>query len=154
VRGTDVLQLLSVASLGLYAGAMLTEGFVLVPYWRSLPPAEFLGWYAANDRRLVGFFGPVTALATLVALGAALAAMWARHPGRWPALLAALLMVVAVAMFFVYFQQANASFAAGTIDPATVPAELGRWAAWHRLRTALSLIALGAALVSLRRLGS
>ncbi len=34
--------LLAVIALGLSAGAMLTEGAVLVPYWRSLPPDSFL----------------------------------------------------------------------------------------------------------------
>ena len=54
-----LLRVLAVASLGLFVGAMVTEGFVLVPYWRSLPADEFLAWYAANDRRLVAFFGPL-----------------------------------------------------------------------------------------------
>src|SRR3989442_2350841 len=36
------LQLLSAASIGVYAGAMLTEGFILVPYWRSASAPEFL----------------------------------------------------------------------------------------------------------------
>jgi len=35
-------RLLSVGSMGIFAGAMLTEGLVLVPYWLSLKPAEFI----------------------------------------------------------------------------------------------------------------
>jgi len=34
-------QVLSVAFVGLYAGAMLTEGLVLVPFWRRLPWRAF-----------------------------------------------------------------------------------------------------------------
>jgi hypothetical protein len=49
---SEVARFLSAASLGIFAGAMLTEGLVLVPYWRSLTPAEFFGWYGANDQRL------------------------------------------------------------------------------------------------------
>ena len=39
----DVLRLLSAASLGVFVGANLTEGGLLVPWWRSLAPEEFLG---------------------------------------------------------------------------------------------------------------
>jgi hypothetical protein len=54
VAGT--LQILSAASIGVYAGAMLTEGFVLVPYWRSASAPGLLrtchlGRRALCDRR-------------------------------------------------------------------------------------------------------
>jgi hypothetical protein len=146
-----ILKLLSAAAIGLFAGAMLTEGGVLVPYWRALAPGDFLAWYAANDRRLLGVFGPLTAAAALLALAAAAAAVWARDPGRWPALVAAGIMVAAVLMFPLYFQQANARFAAGIVPPAELPAELARWAAWHWGRTALAAVAFVASMLALRR---
>ncbi len=142
---------LATALLGIYAGAQVTEGAVLVPYWRSLPASEFLAWYAANDARLLGFFGPLTTATALVIVAAATIAAWARHPGRWSALAAAALTIVAVAMFFVYFERTNASFAAATIAPTDVPAELARWATWHWARTAISLAALAAGFLSLWR---
>jgi hypothetical protein len=145
----DLLCLLSVAALGIFAGAMCTEAGVLVPYWRSLPPAEFFAWYAANDERLLGFFGPLTAVAALLALLAALAALWSRRPGGWLAVLSAALSFAAVATYFLYFESANASFSAASIDPGQLDAELARWATWHRARTAISCAALAAALLAL-----
>jgi hypothetical protein len=145
----EALQLLSAASLGLFAGGMLTEGCVLVSYWRSLAPADFLAWYAVNDRRLVGFFGPLTSASVLFAVAAAIASLWTGHPGRGPAALAALLSLGTLSMFFVYFRRANASFAAATVDAQRLPAELARWATWHWTRTGLSLAALGAGLLAL-----
>lgn len=136
------------AALGVYVGAMLTEGFVLVPYWRSLPPEEFLRWYAANAERLVGFFGPVTAAATLLALAAAGLAFWQGHPGRFAAGLAAAIMVALIVGFFVYFEPANERFAQATVAAADVPAELVTWAAWHHARTALAAVAFAASLVA------
>lgn len=147
----DLLRWLSAASLGIFAGAMLTEGGVLVPFWRALTPEEFLRWYAANAARLLAFFSPVTSASVVLALLAAAGSLWEGHPGRWLACLAAVLMVVAVASFFVYFEQANASFAAGTIPVDAVPAELARWAAWHHARTVISLLAFAAALLAIRQ---
>ena len=147
----DLLRYVAAAALGVYAGAMLTEGFVLVPFWRALPPAEFLRWYAANDRRLVGFFGPVTSAAGVTALAAAGVSLWEGHPGRWPAVVAAVLMLVSVAAYFVYFERVNARFAAAAIPVDDVGAELARWNAWHTMRTVLSGVALAAALAALQR---
>ena len=146
----DLLLLLSVAALGVFAGAMLTEGGVLVPYWRSLSPADFFAWYGANDRRLLGFFGPLTAVAALLAIAAALGSLAAGRPGRWLAVVAALLMVGATATFFLYFERANASFSTASIPPAELPAELTRWARWHWARMAMAVAALAAGLGALR----
>ena len=50
---------LATLGLGVAAGAMLAEGAVLVPWWRSMPPEAFLRWYADNARRLLEFYGPL-----------------------------------------------------------------------------------------------
>ena len=48
------------------------------------------------------------------------------------------------------FRDVNASFEAATIALERVPAELGRWAAWHWLRTALGAAAFAAAVLGIR----
>jgi prepilin-type processing-associated H-X9-DG protein len=147
----EIARYLGVASLGLFAGGMLTEGALLVPYWRSLAPADFLAWYAAHGHRLQGFFGPLTTATGVLALLAAILSVWAGHPGRWLMAFAAVLMLVAVATFFIYFGKANASFADGSVGVQNVPSELARWGRWHWMRTGLSFIALAAALLSIWR---
>jgi len=147
----SLLQFLSIGCLGIFAGAMLTEGFVLVPYWRSLSPAEFFAWYAANDRRLLAFFSPVTSITAVVVLATAAVSLWIGHPGRWASVIACASILAAVAMFFAYFEAANASFSAASVAPSQLSAELSRWAAWHNVRTVLSLFALGCAMLALER---
>jgi hypothetical protein len=143
---TVLLERLAVAALGVYAGANLTEGLVLVTWWRTLSPAAFFAWYAANDRRLLGFFGPLTTAVLATVVAAALASAIAGDPGRWLAALAAASTFTAAATFPVYFRDANAGFAAGTVED--LAAELRRWAVWHWARTALGLAALVAALLA------
>lgn len=144
----ELLAFLAVASLGIFVGAMLTEGLVLVPYWRSLRAEAFYSWYGANDERLLGFFGPLTWLAALSALAAAGFSLWAAHPGRWYAVAAAACALVVVSMFFVYFERANATFSLGSMPANELRVELDRWAAWHWVRSGLSLAALTAAVLA------
>jgi hypothetical protein len=142
------LELAATAALGLYAGAMLTEAGVLVPYWRSLPADAFFAWYRANDRRLLRFFGAVTAIAGLLALAHAIAALAAGAADRVAAVVAAIGALATVAMFPLHFARANARFSAASIAPGDLPAALARWDGWHRARTAISLATFAVALLS------
>jgi hypothetical protein len=147
----NLLHVASVALLGLFAGAMLTEGMVLVPYWRSVPAEQFFAWYAGNHQRLVGFFGPITWLAGIGALVTAGMAWWHAEPGRWFCLASAFAVMLAVATFFVYFSQANQGFLSASVLPRNLSYELQRWACWHAWRTALALFALISALLAWRK---
>jgi Domain of unknown function (DUF1772) len=146
---SDLVRLLSAASWGMFAGAMLTEGLVLVPYWRSLTPSEFFVWYKANDKRLLDFFGPLTSLTALFAIVAAFISLWQSHPSKWLGLVTAIISIVVISTFFLYFQKANASFATASLKADDVARELTRWATWHWWRTILSLVALILSMLSL-----
>ncbi|MFA9472513.1 MAG: hypothetical protein ACERNK_18240, partial [Deltaproteobacteria bacterium] len=62
------VSVLGVLLLGLTAGAMLAEAAILVPYWRSLAPADFFDWYAAHASLLVDFYSPLEIASAVVAL--------------------------------------------------------------------------------------
>jgi hypothetical protein len=137
---------LATLALGVAAGAMLAEGAVLVPWWRSMPPEAFLRWYADNARRLLEFYGPLEIVsATLTLLAAVL-----HGPGRRWFVGAALLALAVLASFPIYFRDVNASFETGAIGIDRVAGELGRWAAWHWGRTMFGLLAFALALLGVR----
>lgn len=147
---TELVRLGSLVSLGLFAGAMLTEGLVLVPAWRAMPPADFFAWYAAHEQLLLRFFTPLTVCTALLTLAAAMLSLTANQPGRWLAWGAAGITLIIVGMFYVFFRQANAHFSSATVAPQQLATLLSRWAAWHHWRTALSIAALVVALLGLR----
>jgi hypothetical protein len=145
----ELMRFLSTASLGIFFGAMLTEGCVLLPYWRSISPKEFFGWYAANSQRLQGFFGPLTTGTVLLAIVTAIGSLWEHHPTQWLAVLIAVISIAVVSTFFLYFQKANASFITASLNTDEVAVELARWAMWHWWRTGLSFVAFLMAMLSL-----
>lgn len=140
---------LAVASLGLSAGALLAEACVLVPFWRSEPPEQFLSWYRRHAGLLLRFFGSLEAASGLFVAAASLFAWLGFLPGRWTFSGAALLTLAVLASFPLYFKAANASFAAGTIAAAALGAELARWAAWHGARSGFAVAAFLLALLAL-----
>lgn len=147
------LGVCAAVALGLAAGALLTEGAVLVPWWQSLPPEAFLDWYATNAARLFNFFGVVEIAASVLAVAAA--ALYRFHRGGGGLFVAAAGLAVAVLSFFpLYFEQVNADFAAGTVELEAVAGELALWAAWHWARTIVGVAAFVAALLAVRAAGA
>ncbi len=145
----EIIRFLSVASIGMFVGSMLTEGCVLVPYWRSLSANDFYAWYAANGQRLHGFFGLVTTIMALLSVAAAIVSLWQKHPSRWFGLLAAIISLVIVSTFFLYFKEANLSFANGGLNDDELAKELTRGSIWHWMRTGLSCFGFIASLLTL-----
>jgi hypothetical protein len=146
----EALQLLSSGLFGLFIGALLAEGALLVPYWRSLPPSEFFALHGAFGPRLFRFFAPLTTAASLLAITAAAVSLLAESPGRWASLASAGLAASLVAIYFLYFRRANAGFATASPGPAGLSAELTRWARWHWARVGLGLGGFACSLVALR----
>jgi hypothetical protein len=147
----SALAVLAALVLGLSAGAMLTEGAVMVPHWRALPPEEFLRWYGDNASRLLMFFGPLEIAGTVLALAAAVLCRLRRAAGIGLLAAAAVLALAVLVPFPIYFRDVNASFAVASIGSGWVGEELARWAAWHWIRTALGMGAFVAAVLAVRR---
>jgi hypothetical protein len=139
----SVTTALASVALGLSAGALLAEGGLLVPFWRASSPEAFLDWYERHASMLMRFFTPVEVSAAGLALAAA-----ALHWGSAPLSLAALLSTGLLAMFPLYFERANASFAKRTVGIGNVAGELRRWAAWHWCRTGIAITAFALAVIA------
>jgi hypothetical protein len=148
----EAMPLLAAAGLALFIGALFTEAMVLVPMWRALQPQEFFALHAAHAHRLYRFFAPLTVIATLLAVAAAATSLATQRPQTAASLVAAALTLVVLSTYPLYFQRANASFAAASISHQDLPAELKRWASWHWFRTVVGLVALASALLALRGL--
>jgi len=137
----SLFTLLAAIALGLSAGALLAEGAVLVPFWRSLPPLSFLEWYRQHGPLLLRFFGPLEVVAALVAVGAAAISWVDETDSSNLLLLCAILAVAVLAAFPLYIKRVNQSFATGASGADRVSAGLNEWSRWHWART---IVATGA----------
>src|SRR5687768_18616919 len=100
------MHFLSAAGLALFVGALLTEAMVLVPMWRSLQPQEFFTLHAAHAHRLYAFYAPLTVIATLLAVVAAIASVLTHRPLSWASVVAAALALVILSTYGLYFRRA------------------------------------------------
>jgi hypothetical protein len=115
---------------------------------RTVDAGTFQTWYRGNAARLVRFFGGLTWCAGLSALAWALLASASSSVGQMSAMAAAALMVAAVAMFPLFFKQANVGFLAGGRSNDEMARAVRRWAMWHWVRTGISLGAFAVAVAA------
>ncbi|MEM7135783.1 MAG: hypothetical protein AAF500_04345 [Myxococcota bacterium] len=151
--GTKVastVAFVSVVLLGMTAGAMLAEAAVLVPYWQSLSATEFFDWYGLHAGLLVDFYSPLEVGSAVGALATAVLSSVRSRPDARAWWIAAVLSLLVIGMFFMFFEEANAEFADRSVPGAELPAALGTWARWQWGRVAIGIAAFVAALAAMR----
>jgi hypothetical protein len=146
----SLVSVLGVVLLGVTAGAMLAEAAILVPYWRSLAPADFFEWYAANASLLVDFYSPLEIASAVVALVCAVIYSLQSLPGARLWWVAATLSIIVIAMFFVYFKDANAGFLNRTIADDSLAEALATWGQWQWARVGVGCAAFVASVLAIR----
>ena len=145
----DALQLLSAGSIGLLVGALLAEGALFIPYWRSLPSDTFYSLHKEYGPRLYRFFAPLTIAPSILSVAAAGFCVWTEDAGRWPTLAACVLFICVLATYAAYFKHANARLATASLSANELALELACWESWHWARVVLGVVSFGAALLSL-----
>jgi hypothetical protein len=144
-------QMLATAAIGLLVGALLMEGCLLVPFWRSLRADRFHALYRDLHPRLYRYFSPLTIGTLVLSLASAGAGIAVSSPGMWATAAAAALTLFAAGTHVIYFGKANTTFAQGTLSDVDLTAELVRWSAWNWARVGLGLLALGTSIVGIRQ---
>jgi Domain of unknown function (DUF1772) len=142
----EALMIVSASVLGLFAGSLLTEALLLVPFFRSLHVDEFYRLHDDFGPRLYRYYAPLTISATVLPLAAAAGITLVDPAKSSLAWLAAALSLAIMSTYFFYFRRANQSFAEKRLSEAELGLELTRWSGVHNFRTAL---AMGAFVVSI-----
>lgn len=137
-----VFSQIATVLLGLLTGGMVLIALGLVPYWRSLDPADFTTTFATSLPTVGGTMILLTILGTASIVLAAGLAAWKKLPSRnWliGGAVGAIVMLVTVP---IYFGAANPLLAGGTLGAAEISAELATWQKMHWFRTIVGVLGL------------
>lgn len=137
---TFLFRILAITGPAMFAGVMLAIGVILGAYWKSLPPAEFLDWFAQHSGRIQSAI-PLVVLPTLIGLAGMIWLDWSNSANRliWFGAAVCILAVLAITMG--YFVPSNAAFASKSIPADQVTGKLDTWLMIHNLRIVLAFIA-------------
>ena len=99
----EILQLISSLALGLLVGSLLTEAMILVPYWRTMEPKDFLNLHSTLGPRLHTYFAPLTILATMLPVFSGVMPVILGATSHWLSLVPGIITLVMLAIYFGYF---------------------------------------------------
>lgn len=146
-----LLYLLSTAVLGIFLGAQICEAVLFVPYWKSLAPQEFFDLHKSYGKQIYKFFAPLTIVATVIPLlTAAYLIISSQELSLYSIFMAAFTLLFFLC-YFIYFKQANKSFAQGSLSDSELPKALKKWGAWHWGRVVMESAAFICALLALAK---
>lgn len=145
-----LFSILAVTGAAMFAGVMLAIGVILGGYWKSLPPADFLEWFARHGNLVMRAI-PIVVIPTLIGLAGMLWFDWSNSTNRmiWFGAAGCILAVLAITVG--YFVPSNSAYAAKTVPIDQVSGKLDTWLMIHNLRIILAVAAsaLGVWAVSL-----
>ncbi|SNR24857.1 DUF1772 domain-containing protein [Blastococcus mobilis] len=126
---------------GLLAGGMLLIEVVLLPFWRSAPPADFRDWFAAHSGRIRNLMVPLGASAGVLGVTSAVAQQVEGRRSAPVSAAAALATAGVIGITVTVNEPANHRFTSGTLTDTETAALLSTWARWHHARVVLGLAA-------------
>jgi hypothetical protein len=135
----DILEFGTVIMTGLLAGALLTEAFILVPYWKKMPSIEFLRLHQTMSPSLFRYYVPLTVAGSAFPIITTI--LYFNIEGSswswW--FISCFCAISLLGFYFGFFKNANLTFAANN-DPIIAKATLSKWALLHNVRTAIAVL--------------
>jgi hypothetical protein len=131
-----------VAIFSIFLGSQITEGIILVPYWRSLSTADFYSYYQNFGPSIGRFYTILTITAALIPI-----ALTAYYYGTKSfrlhfSLISSVFAILFVSCFYIYFKGTNELFYQSFFNRSDLKIELITWANWHWGRVVLETLSL------------
>lgn len=120
-----------VAVFAIFVGGQITEGVILVPYWKSLSSQNFYSFYESFGPLIGRFYTVLTLIAAFIPIVLCLYCWRTKHVAFRDALISSIFALLFIAAFYIYFKGANEQFYAATMSAAELSNELRTWSLWH-----------------------
>ncbi len=137
------LQFITTFVFGIFIGALVAEGALLVPFWKSLTAEEFHKLHPSFGPRLYRFYAPLTISATVASLANLTISIYLSSARVVFSSITAACAIAMILIYFYYFQNANAQFAKGSLNEKELSELLASWEKWHWSRVSVGIIGFG-----------
>ena len=148
----QILGFFLVAVFAIFVGSQLTEGFLLLPHWKSLPAAEFYAYYAGFGPVIGRFYTILTIVAAVIPILLSIYCAVKKTRALRYAMVSSLFTIAVLAFFYIYFKGANQQFLDAALEAEQLKAELITWGNWHWSRVGMEFLALLFLILALNRL--
>lgn len=137
-----ILAYVLIAVFSIFFGSQITEGCLLVPYWKSLSTAEFYAYYSQFGVGIGRFYTVLTIIAACIPICISIFSFYNEYISIIYSLLSSFFIFLCVAVYYLYFKDINQHFFDANLSPSQLKSEINTWANWHWFRLFLEFIAL------------
>ena len=134
--------LVLVAFFAIFLGSQITEGFFLVPFWKSLPKAEFYNYYAAFGPTISTFYSLLTIIAVLIPVSISIYCYIKKSLALYYAVVSSIFALLIIVIFYVYFKGVNQQFYEAILNTNQLKSVLQTWEYLHWARVFLEIVSL------------
>ncbi|MTB52092.1 DUF1772 domain-containing protein [Lewinella sp. W8] len=132
----------SLTVYSIFLGSQITEGVLLVTYWKSLSANDFHAYYRQFGPGIGQFYTILTVMAVLMPVAVSVYAARRFPTALKYSLLSSFFALLVIVSFYVYFRGTNELFYAATLTEVELREELIRWGKWHWGRVAFEILSL------------
>lgn len=144
----------AVAIFAIFIGSQITEGVLLVPYWKSLSTQEFYTYYNQFGPSIGRFYTILTITAALIPVSISIYCRRINSSALNLALISSFFAILFIACFYIYFKGTNELFYQAALSDLELKKELITWNYWHWGRIVLEFIALLFLMLTLMKMGT
>lgn len=144
-----ILLLVSTCTLGIFLGTQLAEAVLIVPYWKELSSDVFFELHKSYGTRLYQFYAPLTIASTIFPAITFVFSLLGKSKTDILMWLMFIFTLMFFSTYYIYFKEANLSFAERTISNEALQNELIKWGNWHWTRVFCEAIAFVCGLILL-----
>ena len=138
----QILLYFSIVIFSIFIGSQITEGILLVPYWKSLSSTEFYSYYNQFGPSISQFYTILTIIAALIPISLSIYCKLIHSNAFKNALISSFFAILFIASFYVYFKGANELFYQAALSDVELKKELITWSYWHWGRIIIEFISL------------
>ena len=133
---------LSIAIYSIFIGSQITEGFLLVSYWKTLSIAEFHEYYSKFGSTICKFYKVLTIIATLIPISISIYCFSNKPRALKYSVISSFFAFLIVVLFYVYFKDTNQQFYETAININQLKSRLETWEYWHWARVVFEFLSL------------
>lgn len=137
-----LIHFFSIALFSIFVGSQITEGLLLVPYWKSLPMEEFYDYYTKFGPPIGRFYSILTIIAVIIPVFYSIYCVRTKATAFNYSLISTFFGLLVIAVFYLYFKGTNQEFYESTLSASQLKSALSSWQMWHWIRIVFELIAL------------
>lgn len=137
-----LIHFCSIAFFSIFVGSQITEGFLLVPHWKSLSIVEFYDYYSTFGPTIGRFYTVLTIIATLIPVCYSIYCFRMQAAAFNYSLISTFFSLLVITVFYLYFKGTNQQFYESTLSASQLKSVLSSWQMWHWIRVVFELVAL------------